>query len=281
MTTAPPNPDSTRRWLRAYLGSSSAALVAVALPFLRAASENPFVLVALPFVLVPYLALFLALVAPVRKAAFGLAPALSSFVLLLTAVLLLNDWATMTPGWAVLYGLLLAGHAALAVSAYKAWDAFFPQPRFVFRVGRVLLPASLAALVYFGVPEMVTRSRQGGDAQAANETRALRTLRSLGVALVDYHIQYQKGFPPTLDVLKPPSELIHPDVLRGRAHRGYVVSYSAGPPDSEGVIPTYTLQARPQNYGQTGQRSFFTDDSWVIRFTREDRPATAHDPPVE
>jgi len=48
-----------------------------------------------------------------------------------------------------------------------------------------------------------------------------------------------------------------------------------------GGADTFTVNARPLDYGSTGTRSFFSDESGVIRYTREDRPATVEDPPLE
>ena len=45
-------------------------------------------------------------------------------------------------------------------------------------------------------------------------------------------------------------------------------------------VKSYTLTARPLVYYRTGTRSFFTDETGVIRMTAEDRAATADDPPL-
>ena len=42
----------------------------------------------------------------------------------------------------------------------------------------------------------------------------------------------------------------------------------------------YTVLARPVQYGATGTRSFYSDESGVIRFTDEDREPTAEDRPL-
>ena len=44
----------------------------------------------------------------------------------------------------------------------------------------------------------------------------------------------------------------------------------------------YTLTATPRNYGKTGRRSFFTDETGLVRgANHKGEPATAADPPVE
>jgi hypothetical protein len=46
-------------------------------------------------------------------------------------------------------------------------------------------------------------------------------------------------------------------------------------------VETWTFAARPAVWGKTGWRSFFTDQTGVIRATRDDRVASADDPPIE
>jgi len=47
---------------------------------------------------------------------------------------------------------------------------------------------------------------------------------------------------------------------------------------TSGDADTFTVNASPLTYGSTGTRSFFSDETGVIRYTREDRPATVEDP---
>ena len=49
---------------------------------------------------------------------------------------------------------------------------------------------------------------------------------------------------------------------------------------TSGDTSTFTVNARPLNYRPAGTRSFFADESGIIRYTREDRPATVEDPPL-
>ena len=63
-------------------------------------------------------------------------------------------------------------------------------------------------------------------------------------------------------------------VLVSGTKDGYAFSTS-------GDVDTFTVNATPLDYGFTGTRSFFSDESGVIRYTREDRPATVEDSPLE
>jgi hypothetical protein len=137
------------------------------------------------------------------------------------------------------------------------------------------------ALLLLAFSQLACRASRD-EYRAASEITAIGRLRHLNSALYEYASRNPKeGFPTRLLALPSIDPSLIPDLLRGRAVRGYVYSYVAGPPDSKGVISTYTLQARPDVYGETGHRSFFTDDSGGIRFTLDDRAATARDPVVE
>ena len=63
------------------------------------------------------------------------------------------------------------------------------------------------------------------------------------------------------------------DYLRGN---GYVLAYGAKDNGAYG----FQINARPDPYGRWGLRSYYVDDSTVVRATPEDRPANAQDPPV-
>ena len=54
---------------------------------------------------------------------------------------------------------------------------------------------------------------------------------------------------------------------------GYVISMG-----SFGNV--FTVNATPMIYGSTGSRSFFSDETGIIRNTRESRLATAEDLPI-
>lgn len=135
---------------------------------------------------------------------------------------------------------------------------------------------------------------------AARESAAYNTLRALHQALAIYKAKCE-GFPATLTPLAPPppgeqidcqhigtivdpywvETLLAPSAAGDKG--GYHFTYqpaALGPPEQSGHITSYTLSARPIEYGRTGKRSFFMDESGVIRLTIKDRPATPHDPPL-
>ncbi|MBI3483533.1 MAG: pili assembly chaperone [Acidobacteria bacterium] len=122
-----------------------------------------------------------------------------------------------------------------------------------------------------------------------NEASAIRSLRTINTSEVTYASTYGKGFSPTLAVLGPPPagdkpSAAHADlidsVLAGGKKSRYNFVYAAGPPDKEGHIKSYSVVARPATPGVSGNRSFFTDETGVIRATMENRPASVSDPPI-
>jgi hypothetical protein len=127
---------------------------------------------------------------------------------------------------------------------------------------------------------------------AANEASATFTLRTLVTAELTYAQTYPSGFTDGLNRLgtgggspnADAADLVGP-VVAGRVSgtnsgfvkSGYHFTYIAGRRDAKGHISRFTISARPREYGKYGVRSFFTDESGVIRATTEDRAATVGD----
>lgn len=134
----------------------------------------------------------------------------------------------------------------------------------------VLLAALTAALwgfLWYVLPE------RGGDPAARAESQAAATLREIRGALSNYAAAQRGAYPNSLEALG--------DSARGPAQKalsqGYRVEYTPGPVGSDGTVHNYVLLARPGNYGY---RSFYMDETGVLRTTQENRPATAQDPPT-
>lgn len=139
---------------------------------------------------------------------------------------------------------------------------------------------------------------------AANEASAVGSLRLLNMSALDYNSTYQNGFPPSIETLAGPNgaatscdhaRLID-KVLASGQKSGYVFTYV--PRSSvRGTKPVlsltaqqhgctspgsdeYWLTADPITRGTTGQRSFFTDETGVIRFDARGA-ASGNSPPLE
>ncbi len=118
---------------------------------------------------------------------------------------------------------------------------------------------------------------------AANEASAVGSLRTMNTAAVTYSSTWGNGYPPTQVSMGgvPPAAAtcnaaqVVDSVLAGAApvtKSGYTITYTAGALNAAAAVScaapggnTYTITAVPITVGTTGQRSFFTDQSGVIR----------------
>jgi hypothetical protein len=108
---------------------------------------------------------------------------------------------------------------------------------------------------------------------AQAEDNALEAMTNVHTALASY-AQATGTFPGTLEPLGNPARAAAQFALSA----GYQMQYAPGPTGSDGRVHGYTLFARPGNYGY---RSFFSDETGILRATREERAATSLDPPIK
>jgi type IV pilus assembly protein PilA len=137
---------------------------------------------------------------------------------------------------------------------------------------------------------------------AANEASAIGSVRTIETAAISYQATYSNGYPPGLQAMGgnanatcDHADLIDP-VLASGQKSGYRFSYiwvipkgqRPDAPSSEAAAngctarggDSYEVNADPITRGTTGQRSFFADQSGVIRFSVEGA-ATSDSPPLE
>jgi len=160
-------------------------------------------------------------------------------------------------------------------------------------LGVVMIPL-LLIVAAITIPNLL-RSRM-----AANEASAVASLRTIHQAAITYSQAYRNGYPASLEVLTgigvPSCDhagLIDGELASG-TRNGYIFTYqpSSGPL-AESVasklvangctIPGaagFSVTADPITRGTTGQRSFFVDQTGVIRYDRNET-ATADSPPLE
>ncbi len=114
-----------------------------------------------------------------------------------------------------------------------------------------------------------------------NESSAIGAMRTFNTALITYASTYpQIGFPETIVVLGGTGgDPAHAGLIDARLASGEKSGY--GFEYHKDSQYAYSIVGRPLKYGETGTRSFFTDQSGVIRFTDEDRAATASDRPLQ
>ncbi len=159
----------------------------------------------------------------------------------------------------------------------------------------LIVVAIILIIAAIAIPNLL-RSRM-----AANEASAVGSLRTMTTAAVTYSSTYGNGFPPTLGSMGgvaggaatcDAAQLIDNVLSNNGAGNtstktGYNFTYAAGAAFAAAPAPgcaavgtvTYTLNADPITRGTTGQRSFFTDNSGVIRFNAT-AAAAATDPPI-
>jgi hypothetical protein len=119
----------------------------------------------------------------------------------------------------------------------------------------------------------VASPRTGGGARQA-ETAAVQAIDEVRAMLTNYAAAQGGAYPKTLE---PLGTLVRQSAQMAQAE-GYEMQYTPGPPDANAVIRSFTLEARPGNYGY---RSFYTDVSGLVRTTTENRAATSSDPPIQ
>ena len=123
---------------------------------------------------------------------------------------------------------------------------------------------------------------------AANEASAVASLRTYNTSIVAYETTYNTAPTTNLSELGPsttPSstaaDLV--DNLLGIAapiKSGYAFTYTAGAAASNGSVSTYSIISNPSTQNVTGQRTFFTDQSGVIRQRTDGTTASATDTPI-
>ena len=105
---------------------------------------------------------------------------------------------------------------------------------------------------------------------AANEASAISTLRNVATAQITYASTTGSGKYAT-DLTTLNSSGLIDSVVSSGTKDGYAFAAS-----STGTRYTFTATANPTTFGSTGNRSFFVDESGVIRYTTADATATVN-----
>jgi type IV pilus assembly protein PilA len=126
---------------------------------------------------------------------------------------------------------------------------------------------------------------------AANEASAVGSVRTINTAEVTYAATYPNtGFSKDLISLSANGQpatadsthagLID-DVLGAGKKSGYSFTAVGVLDGGSGLYTTYTVTADPITGGTTGQRSFFSDQSGVIRYNAAGGGANTTNPPLQ
>lgn len=118
----------------------------------------------------------------------------------------------------------------------------------------------------------------------ANEAATVQNMRNITTGEVAYSTTYGLGYSAALADMggvggSPTAAGLIDDILAGGTKSGFNYTYVPTTPDPSGRPQGFTLNADPVNFGATGQRYFYTDQSGVIRqaFTAQ---ATVTDTPI-
>jgi len=145
-----------------------------------------------------------------------------------------------------------------------------------------MLPFALI-IAAIAIPNLL-RSRM-----AANEASSVGSLRTINTANVTYAGTYEGGFAPSLNALGG-SNCTHPtkdnaclisDQLASGQRSGYRFTYTADAANSNGVIEKYFIEAEPISKGSSGQSTFCSDETGVIRRERDGSRCTLESQPLQ
>ncbi|HXE90520.1 MAG TPA: hypothetical protein VNK82_06095 [Terriglobales bacterium] len=111
--------------------------------------------------------------------------------------------------------------------------------------------------------------------RSSNEERAVAALRTLPYWLDQFQLKDpQHRLPRTLAELEGEGL---PAFWATGNFSGYLFTYVPGP-QAEGRA-RYAVLARPRTFGSSGRANFYSDETGVVRWTLDDRPARATDEP--
>jgi hypothetical protein len=274
------NVPSNSRWLNATRGIASASLIIAAVTVaMHADAQDLVALVPTAPLWLSFLWMLVRLMGKTiasQKRGLALAVALGPYPLIFSSLVAASD---NTNTWRAGFAIYAALHLLLLMSAVKTYYSMKPEPG----DNRMLASRLIGGFFYLAlviaailIPHMMV-SRVAGD--EASAVAAMRSINRAQAAYADKHAN--KGFASTLSELGQGSgaDVIDQDLAVGRKMH-YTFAMTAGPADLHGRITMYSIVARPERFGKDGVRSFFNDESRVIRYTAEDRPPTILDAPI-
>lgn len=174
-------------------------------------------------------------------------------------------------------GQSLAGVAPASAPAEKG--AGPPKSAATFVVALVLILVGLIAAVAF-IHSLPSRIEQ-------NEASATASMRSIVIAVMAYEALYER-LPESLEVLGPPLGGSQPGPSRADLLDSFVASgEKAGylfelalKPKARGRPAGFEVTAAPKEPKKSGLRTFYADESGVIRWGLMEVPADSISPPI-
>jgi len=125
---------------------------------------------------------------------------------------------------------------------------------------------------------MIAVPKVNQQLMSARETAAIQEIKTIHQAETQYYSTFGK-YAASLNELGPPAsgaagpaaaDLIPKGLAEGKAG-GYIYTVS-------GSATGYSVNANPENYGNSGRRTFFSDQTLVIRNNWSQEPANVNSP---
>lgn len=138
----------------------------------------------------------------------------------------------------------------------------------------LIVMAIILVIAAVAVPQL------GKQLMAAHENAAVQTIRHLHEDEAQYYAQFQT-YATSLTQLGPPpsgaagpaaADLIPKDLAEGRSG-GYVFTVTGTPSG-------YSISAVPESFGRDGNKTFYSDQTMVIRQNTSQEPANANSPAI-
>lgn len=113
------------------------------------------------------------------------------------------------------------------------------------------------------------------DRMVANDVAAVASVREMNTALYNFRKEHEDAYPKSLTELSGKIDQRLACDVAPCVRSGYAFTYSLLPATNMG--PQYKIEARPNKFGNTGSQSLYSDESGVVRVTKDNRSATAQD----
>ncbi len=163
--------------------------------------------------------------------------------------------------------LWVLSHGALTVGAIKVLRPSKWRRR---RVSRGVVEAVVIFVCLVVLVMMASNSVE--SCCGSNGASAISSMRNIATSQITYQATIGQGsYAPDLATLFS-SKLID-SVLGAGTKDGYMFFLT-------GDGSKFSIVARPEIYEETGNRSFYSDESGVVRYNTGDRPATVEDKPL-
>lgn len=138
----------------------------------------------------------------------------------------------------------------------------------------LIVMAIILVIAAIAVPQL------GKQLMAAHENAVVQTIRTLNTEEAQYYSQFgqyatsltQLGPPPSGAAGPAAADLIPKGLADGHSS-GYVFALTGTPTG-------YAISAVPEQFGNSGSRTFYSDQTLVVRNNFSQEPATANSPQI-